>query len=313
MSKILAVFGATGQQGSSVVNNVLKDPELSKEYQLRAITRNVDSEKAKELRERNVEVVEGDAEDPASLKRALKGVHTVFAMTAPSLDPGRKAPLDEYEVIKSMADIAVQVGVQYFIFSTLPPVSEISGGKYVQVVNFDIKAKGEKYIRGLPIKSAFVSLGSFMENYQAQPFLAPQPAGDGTYVFARNSSPKTELPLIDAVGDTGKFVGAILAEPEKYEGKRFHAATALYTLEEVVRLLSKSSGKTIVYKQISDEEFEKSLPFFGGLFREGYSYGEEFGYFGPGTKESVAWAAANARGKLSTFEEYLEAHPFQLE
>jgi uncharacterized protein YbjT (DUF2867 family) len=207
MSKILAVFGATGQQGGSVINNLLNDPELFKEYKVRAITRDVDSNKAKELKAKNVEVVEGDANDPVSLKAALKGVHTVFAMTAPSLDPSKKAPLDEHEQAKSMADIAVEVGAKYFIFSTLPYVSEISGGKYVRVKNFDDKAKAEKYIRGLPIKSAFVSVGSYMENFQAQFFLAPQPAGDGTYIFARHFSPKMEIPLIDAVGEVrGKDV-----------------------------------------------------------------------------------------------------------
>lgn len=312
MSKILAIFGATGQQGSSVVNNVLNDPELSKEYRIRAITRNPDSDTAKALKAKNIEVVQGDATDLASLKTALKGVHTIFAMTAPSLVPSKEAPLDEYDQAKQMADAAVEVGAQYFIFSTLPPVSEISGGKYTRVVPFDNKAKAEKYIRGLPIKSAFVSMGSFMENYQAQFFLAPQPAGDGTYYLPRHVSAKTEFPLVAAVDDTGKFVGAILAEPEKFEGKTFNAATKIYTLEEVIQLLSKSSGKTIVLKQISAAEFESSLPFFAGVFTDAYAYGEEYGYYGPGTKESVEWAAANARGKLTTFEEFLEAHPFQL-
>src|SRR4051812_10094021 len=101
-----------------------------------------------------------------------------------------------------------------------------------------------------------------MENFQSQPFLAPKPVGDGTYVLARHISPKIEFPLIAAVADTGKFVGAILAEPEKYEGKTFHAATAVYTLDEIISLLSKSSGKTIVYKHISVEEFTNGVPFF---------------------------------------------------
>lgn len=43
MSKILAIFGAAGQQGSSVLNHVLNDPELSQEYSVRAITRDVNS------------------------------------------------------------------------------------------------------------------------------------------------------------------------------------------------------------------------------------------------------------------------------
>jgi len=79
MSRVLAVFGATGQQGSSVINYVLNDPDLSNQYQIRAITRNVDSDIAKELKKK-VDVVQGDVTDPASLEMALENVHTVFVM-----------------------------------------------------------------------------------------------------------------------------------------------------------------------------------------------------------------------------------------
>jgi uncharacterized protein YbjT (DUF2867 family) len=310
MSKVLAVFGATGQQGGSVINHVLNDPELSEKYKIRAITRDVNSEKAKQLKEK-VEVVQGDVLNPASLEAALTGTHTVFAMTTPSFGPDGLEV--EYNSGKTIADIAVEKGAQYIIFSTLPPVKEISGGKYTKVTPFDAKAKAEQYIRDLPIKSAFYSGASFMENFQSQTFLAPRQAPDGNWVLARHVSPKTQFPLIDAVRDTGKFVGAILAEPDKYEGKTFCAAAAIYSLEEIAAILSKATGKTVVYKQIPLKDFKESLPpFLVDIFVEGFSFGEEFGYFGPDSEKLIAWAAKNARGRLSTFEEYLEAHPFQL-
>lgn len=86
MSKVLAVFGATGQQGGSVVDYVLNDPELSRRYKIRAITRDLNSEKAKQLK-KQVEVVQGDVLDRASLETALTGAHTIFAMTTPSFSP----------------------------------------------------------------------------------------------------------------------------------------------------------------------------------------------------------------------------------
>ena len=311
MFKILAVFGATGQQGSSVIDYVLNDRELSQQYKIRAITRDVNSEKAKQLLEK-VEVVQGDFLNRASLETALAGAHTVFAMTTPTFGPGGLEA--EYNSGKTIADVAVEKGVEYIIFSTLPSVKEISGGKYTKVTPFDAKAKAEQHIRGLPIKSAFYSPGSFMENFQSQAFLAPRRAPDGTWVMARHVSPKSQVPLIDAVGDTGKFVGAILAEPDKYEGKTFCAAAALYSLEEIAAIMSKATGKTVVYKQIPLEDFKQSLSFMGDLvdiFVEGFSYAE-FGYFGPDSEKLVAWAVENARGRPSTFEEYLEAHPLQL-
>ena len=310
MSKILAVFGATGQQGGSVINYVLQDPQLSQEYRIRAITRDINSEKAKQLKER-VEVAYGDVLKRASLETALTGVHTVFAMTNPTfdLDSGLEV---EYNSGKTIADIAVEKGAEYIIFSTLPPVKELSGGKYSNVIHFDAKAKVEQYIRGLRIKCAFYSPGVFMQNFQDTPFLTPRKASDDTWIVALHNSPKAQLRLIDAVGDTGKFVGAILAEPDKYEGKTFCAASASCSFEEVVAIISKATSKTVIYKQIPIEDFKQNLPFAQDIITEAFSYGEEFGYWGPESEELVAWAAENARGRLSTFEEYLEAHPLQL-
>lgn len=309
MSKVLAVFGATGQQGGSVINYVLNDPELSRKYKIRAIIRNVSSEKAKRLKE-IVQVVQGDVLNRASLEAALTGAHTVFAMTTPSFGPDGFEI--EYNSGKSIADVAVEKGAEYIIFSTLPPVKEISSGKYTKVAHFDAKAKAEQHIRDLPIKSAFYSPGFFMENFQSHTFLAPRQAPNGTWVMARHTSPKTRCPFINAVGDTGKFVGAILAEPDKYEGETFCAATALHSWEEVAAIMSKATGKTVVYKQIPLEEFKESLPFGADAFVETFSYQEEFGSYGPDSEKLVAWAAENARGRLSTLEEYLETHPLQL-
>ena len=310
MSKILAVFGATGKQGSSIINYVLQDPELSQEYKIRAITRDVNSEKAKQLKEK-VEVVYGDVLKRASLETALTGVHTVFAMTTPTFDLNGGLEV-EYNSGKTIADGAVEQGAEYIIFSTLPPVKEISGGKYSNVIHFDAKAKVEQYIRGIRIKSAFYSPGVFMQNFQDTPFLTPRRASDGTWIVALHNSPKAQLGLIDAFGDTGKFVGAILAEPDKYEGKTFCAASSLYSFEEVVAIISKATGKAVIYKQIPTEDFKKSLPYAQDIITETFTYGEEFGYWGPESGALVAWAAENARGRLSTFEEYLEAHPLQL-
>ena len=312
MSKLLVVFGATGQQGGSVINYVLNDPELSKKYKIRAITRDANSDKAKQLKEK-VEVVQGDVLNRASLELALTGAHTIFAMTTPSYGPD--ALEIEYNCGKTIADVAVEKGAEYIIFSTLPSPREFSGEKYTKVTPFDAKAKAEQYIRGLHIRSAFYSPGFFMENFQSQPFLAPRQAPDGTWVLARHTSPETQIPYIDAVGDTGKFVGAILAEPDRYQGKTFCAAQALYTGDEIAAIISKTTGKTVVYKQISLEQFKKSLPFesdISDIFVEGFSCQEEFGYWGPDSKKLVDWAAENARGRLSNLEEYFQTHTLQL-
>lgn len=312
MAKLLAVLGATGQQGSSVVDFVVNDKELSQTYAVRAVTRDACSDKAKQL-SKKVEVAQADVADRSSLERALTGVHTLYAMTTPAF--GVDALNVEYNIIKQIADVAVAKGVAYIIFSTLPSVSKISAGKYKGVTPFDAKALGEDYIRTLPIKSSFYCPGSFMENFASQTFLAPQPStdGDGTWIMKRNMNPQAQMPLIDSVGDGGKFVGAILADPDKYIGKTICAATKLYSLTEQADALAKSSGKNIVYRQVSDDELAQSLPAPAvSIFVDYLNYINEFGYFGPKTGELVEWAAAQARGNLSTLEEYFERHPYTL-
>lgn len=67
MSQIFTVVGATGGQGSAVVNQALKDGV----YKVRAITRNVNSDKAKALQARGVEVVSADVNNEDSLQKAF--------------------------------------------------------------------------------------------------------------------------------------------------------------------------------------------------------------------------------------------------
>lgn len=308
MSKTLAVFGATGQQGGSVIAHVLNDAELSQQYQIRAITRDTDSPKARAFA-KEVQVVYGDVQDRSSLATALQGVHTVFAMTTPAFGPD--AFNEEYNNAKTIADVAVEKGASYIIFSTLPSVRDISHGKYTAVTPFDAKAEAEKYIRTLPIRSAFYCPGSFMGNFHEGP-MKPRRLPDGTYDIRAHVSPKTQFPLIDAAGDSGKFVGAMLAEPDTYAGKTLSCATRLYSLEEIAAIISQATGTTVVYKQISNEDFRETVPYMFELFVEVLNYYEEFGYFGPESARLIEEAVQTVKCKLSTYKEYLEAHPLVL-
>ncbi|KAB5562999.1 hypothetical protein GE09DRAFT_1219582 [Coniochaeta sp. 2T2.1] len=313
MSKILAVFGATGQQGGSIVNHVLNDPELSATYTIRAITRDSTSAKALQLaKQQGVQVVAADISDPASLLSALTGAHTVFIMTPPS--SGLTNFETELAKAKTMADAAVEAGVGYIIFSTLPSVTEISGGKYTKVFLFDAKAAAEVYIRTLPVKSAFVSLGGFMENFRNPRSVIRRTGEDGSVILARHDSPNAKFPLVAAAEDTGKFVGAILAEPEKFEGRRIEAAVGMYSWEDVAEVMTMVMGTKVVYRQVPVDEFKQILPPTAtDVFVEAYSYSEEFGYFGRNTEDLVEKGSKITRGKSTTLEEWLKAHPLECE
>ena len=57
MSKVITIFGATGNQGGSVIDAILADPKLSKEFKIRGITRDTTKKTAQDLVKRGVDVV----------------------------------------------------------------------------------------------------------------------------------------------------------------------------------------------------------------------------------------------------------------
>jgi hypothetical protein len=81
MSKIFTIFGATGNQGGSVLRAVLAHPTLSKTYKLRAVTRDVNKPSSTALAAKGVEVVAADMNDASSIKKAVEGSSVVFGVT----------------------------------------------------------------------------------------------------------------------------------------------------------------------------------------------------------------------------------------
>lgn len=55
--KIIAIFGATGNQGGAIVKQFLSDPQLNKTWAVRGVTRDVSKDSAKKLVSQGAEVV----------------------------------------------------------------------------------------------------------------------------------------------------------------------------------------------------------------------------------------------------------------
>jgi len=75
--KLIAVLGATGNQGGSVIKTFLEQPQ----YKIRGLTRNTSSDKAKALAQNGVEMVAADLEDKASLEAAFADAHIIFIVS----------------------------------------------------------------------------------------------------------------------------------------------------------------------------------------------------------------------------------------
>jgi hypothetical protein len=112
--KIIAVVGATGAQGGGLVRAIMSD--VSGDFTARALTRNVNSDKAKELAKLGAEIVAADVDDVESLKRAFAGAYGAFCVT---FFWEHFSPEKELTHVKSMADAAKDAGVEHVIWSTL--------------------------------------------------------------------------------------------------------------------------------------------------------------------------------------------------
>jgi uncharacterized protein YbjT (DUF2867 family) len=154
--KIIAIVGATGAQGKGLVNAILNDSKG--EFKVRAITRNATSDKAKELVQRGVEVVEADVEDKESLLKAFAGAYGAYCVT---FFWEHFSPEKENLHAKNMAEAAKESGIQHVIWSTLEdtrqwiPLSDDRMptllGKY-KVPHFDAKGESNIYFEksGVP-------------------------------------------------------------------------------------------------------------------------------------------------------------------
>src|SRR5690242_10914039 len=112
--KIIAVVGATGAQGGGLVRAIMNDP--SGGFTARAITRDINSDKAKALKALGAEVVAGDVDDEASLQRAFTGAYGAYCVT---FFWGHFSAEKEIAEAGNMARAAKAAGVKHVIWSTL--------------------------------------------------------------------------------------------------------------------------------------------------------------------------------------------------
>jgi len=300
MSKIITVFGATGNQGGSVVRSILADPSLSKEFKIRGITRDPTKPAAKKLAEQGVELVNADMNDPASVSSAIADSHTVFLVTnyweTANPDTERTQGLNVLRATQ-------EARISHLIFSSLLHVSKTTNNRLTHVPHFDSKADIEAAIRASGVPCSFVLAGYFMSNY----FGLLQKGDDGTYTLAYPIKPESKFPLFDAASDTGKFVvGAIKARATDSipNGARIYAATDYYTVPDILGTWEEVTGHKARFVKVSAEQYKSALPeFMADEMLENHLFIEDPGYFaGADLGESLALLEE----KPTTWREFVE-------
>ncbi|KAH7142937.1 nmrA family transcriptional regulator [Dactylonectria estremocensis] len=296
MPKIITVFGATGNQGGSVIDHIFADDALS-DFRIRGITRDPTKPAAQKLADRGVELTTADMNSKSSLIKALSGSHTVFLVTNYWESMNAETEITQG---KNVADAAKEAGVSHIIFSSLLNVTEVTGGRLKHVPHFDGKAKIEEYIRSTGITCTFVLPGYFMSNYNQ---LLRQEE-DGSYTLAYPVSKTAKFPLFDPANDTGKFVKPALKDPQSFNSRQVLAATDYYTPERILSEFEEVTGKKAKYVQVSAEQFKSFFPeAMTEEMLENLLFIEEPGYYnGASLQESLSIL----EDKPTTWKEYIK-------
>ena len=165
MSKrLVTVFGATGNQGGSVVRS-LAESRIAERLEIKAFTRDPTSGSSQKLTSLETKAkifpTKVDLDDIVSKSgNPFNGVNIVFANTN-TFDGGAEL---EVKRGKAIIDAAKEARVELFIWSTLPSAKDISNGKYTQIEHFEAKAQITEYLRASGLKWTALSPGWFAEN-----------------------------------------------------------------------------------------------------------------------------------------------------
>jgi uncharacterized protein YbjT (DUF2867 family) len=254
--KVIAVIGATGLQGGGLLRAILSD--TNGEFAARAVTRNVTSDKAKELFKRDAVVVVADLDDLESLKRAFNGAYGAFCVTN---FWEHVSPEKELAQATHLAEAAKQAGLQHVIWSTLEdtrrwvPLSDTRMptlmGKY-KVPHFDAKGEADQIFRDLAVPTTFL-LTSFYWDNLIYFGMGPKKGPDGNLAITFPMGDK-KLPGI-AAEDIGKCALGIFKKGREFIGKTIGIAGEHLTGKEMAAKLSTALGLEVRYNDVPPEVY----------------------------------------------------------
>ena len=238
MNILYLVTGGTGQQGGAVIKHLLKN-----KFKIRVLTRNSNQTRAASLSKQGIEIIEGDFDNIASIKKSLKGVNAVFSLQNWAIAGIRQA----YKQSKLFADLAKEENIEHFVYSSSAG-SQLKSG----VPHIENNGHSEDYIKKIGLPYTFLRPVSFMENW----LLFKQSISHGQIAFPL--SPNTLLQQI-AVDDIGAFAAMVFSNPLAWKYKSLEIAGDELTMNEIAETFSKSLNKHIHYRQIPWEAFEKQV------------------------------------------------------
>lgn len=302
--KIIAIAGATGAQGGSLAHAILDD--TNSKFAVRALTRDVSSEKAQALAAKGAEVVAADVDHPESLENAFQGAYGAFCIT---FFWEHFSPEKEKSHARSLAEAAKKAGVKHVIWSTLEDTRKwvpVGDGRMptlmenYKVPHFDGKGEANAYFTDLGLPVTLLHTSFYWDNliYFG---MGPQKGPDGKLTFNLPMGDK-KLPGI-AAEDIGKCAYGIFKGGSQHIGASIGIAGEHLTGGEMAKALSKVLGHQIGYFAVPFDMY-RGFDFpgaedLGNMFQVKHDFNAEF----CGARDVAASRALNPG--LMGFEDWL--------
>ena len=271
--KLIAVVGATGQQGGAVVSAL----QAGNQFKIRALTRN-----AAKHRELADEVVEADLNRPETLPSAFNGAYGVFLVTN-----FQEHGADELKQATAAVRAAKVAGVRHFVWSTLPDVEAISKGKF-HVPHFTGKAKVDRIVKEAGFANhTFVIAPFYYQNLIGA--LAPQKQADGSAGWALPLDPTVRCIHMGDITELGNIVAGAFAHPDQAgHGEYLPLVGDFMSFNEVIDTLNRQ-GHNFSFNQAPKEVFAGFFPGAAEI-AEMFNYFQVHTYLGSDSRDQVALA-----------------------
>ncbi|MFF9909575.1 NmrA/HSCARG family protein [Streptomyces sp. NPDC013457] len=305
--KIITVFGATGSQGGGLVRAVLSDPD--EEFAVRAVTRHLESDAARELERLGVtDIVQADMDDPPSLAPAFEHAYGAFLVT-PFWE--HMSAAREKDQALALARAASHAGVQHAVWSTLedtracipldddrmPTLQE-----HYKVPHFDAKAEADRYFTEEGVPTTFLRTTFYWENFFD--FFPPSRGEDGSL---RLNFPMGDHRLSGmAAADIGRTALAILKRGTDLIAATVSIAGEHLKVADIAAALGEARGEPVLYRPLTPDAYRA----------QGHPGADEAGnmfqFFAdceePYTRARDLTAARDLNPALQDFATWLAAH-----
>jgi uncharacterized protein YbjT (DUF2867 family) len=282
--KLIAVVGATGQQGGAVVRAL----RAGNHFKVRALTRN--PAKHRELAD---EVVEADLNRPETLKSAFAGAHGVFLVTN-----FQEHGAEELKQATAAVHAAKDAGVKHLVWSTLPDVEAISKGK-LRVPHFTGKAKVDRIVKEAGFANyTFVIAPFYYQNLIG--VLGPQKQPNGSVGWTMPLDPAVRSIHMGDITELGGLVAGAFAHPDQAgHGEYLPLVGDFLSFNEIIDTL-KQQGHNFSFHQVPKEVFAGFFPGAAEI-AEMLAYFQAHTYLGSDSRDQIALANKVAGRQATKF------------